>query len=327
MADAFGRVVRSARVSVTDRCNLRCRYCMPAQGLQWLPRTEVLSRDEIGRLVRLLAVHGVTDIRLTGGEPLLRPDLESIVADAARAPGIREVSMTTNGVLLAERLDGLVRAGLRRVNVSVDSLDPDRFEAITRRRDLDRVLAGLEACARHPGLGPIKVNAVLLRGISDEDILPLAGMARSGPFIVRFIEAMPLDADGIWNRDQVIAGRDARSVVHARWPLVPTGRERASAPATSWCFADGHGEVQFVSSVSEPFCHSCDRIRLTADGQLRTCLFSIAETDLRTLMRTGADDTELAGVVAAAVVGKPAGHGIGRDGWAYSGRPMSRIGG
>lgn len=327
MADTFGRVARSARVSVTDRCNLRCRYCMPAHGLRWIPRDDLLTAGEMVRLVGVMAGRGITDVRVTGGEPLMRPDLDAIVAGIARTPGVREVSMTTNGVLLSERLDDLVAAGLVRVNVSVDSLDPDRFEAITRRRDLDRVLAGLEACTRHPGLGPIKVNAVLQRGLGDEDVIPLAELARTGPFIVRFIESMPLDADGAWTPEAVIPGDEVRAAINARWPLVPAGRDRPAAPATSWRFADGRGEVQFVSSVTEPFCAQCDRIRLTADGQLRTCLFAIAETDLRGAMRTGATDEELGEALGGAVWEKPAGHGIGTPGWSYEGRPMSRIGG
>lgn len=327
LVDAFGRVVRSARVSVTDRCNLRCRYCMPAQGLEWLPGPDVLTRDEIVRVVRVLAAHGVADVRVTGGEPLLRPDLEDIVGGIAGVPGVREVTITTNGVLLADRLDALVRAGLRRVNISVDSLDPDRFEAITRRRDLDRVLEGVAACERHPGLGTTKVNAVLLRGIGEHDVLPLAGMARTRRVVVRFIEAMPLDADGAWEPGAVMPGDEVRELISRRWPLVPAGRDRQSAPGTRWLFADGRGELQFVSSVSEPFCAACDRVRLTADGQLRTCLFSTHETDLRTMLHEGADDHALGDAVARAVAGKPAGHGIGTPGWTYDGRPMSRIGG
>lgn len=327
MTDAFGRVVRSVRVSVTDRCNLRCRYCMPAEGLAWIPRPDILTRHEIARVVRALAARGVTDVRMTGGEPLMRPDLADIVADAASTPGVREVSITTNGVLLADRLDALVDAGLARVNISVDSLDPDRFEAVTRRRDLDRVLAGLDACERHPGLGVTKVNAVLLRGIGEDDVLPLAEMARSRRLVVRFIEAMPLDADGAWEPGVVIPGAELRAAIARRWPLVPAERERPSAPATRWFFADGGGELQFVSSVTEPFCSACDRVRVTADGQLRTCLFAKAETDLRTPLRDGADDAALGDVVAEAVTGKPAGHGIGLPGWTYDGRPMSRIGG
>ncbi len=327
MSDAFGRTVTSARVSVTDRCNLRCRYCMPAEGLAWLPGDHVLHRHEVLRLVGVLAGLGVTDVRVTGGEPLLRPDLDDIVRGVARTPGVREVSITTNGVLLADRLDDLVAAGLARVNVSVDSLDPDRFEASTRRRDLDRVLAGLDACARHPGLGDIKVNAVLMRGLGEPDVIPLAQMARTGPFVVRFIEAMPLDAGGEWTPDDVIAGHEVRALIESRWPLVPVGRDRPSAPATEWRFADGRGRLQFVSSVTEPFCAACDRLRVTADGQLRTCLFAEHETDLRTPLRSGAGDQDIAELIVEAVSAKPAGHSIGREGWAYSGRPMSRIGG
>lgn len=327
LVDAFGRVVRSARVSVTDRCNLRCRYCMPAPGLDWLPGPDLLTCDEIVRAVRVLAAHGVADVRVTGGEPLLRGDLEQIVAGIAAVPGIREVALTTNGVLLAGRLDALVRAGVRRVNVSVDSLDPDRFEAITRRRDLARVLEGLDACERHPELGTVKVNAVLMRGIGEDDVLPLAEMARSRRVVVRFIEAMPLDADRAWDRGLVMSGAEVRATIAQRWPLVPAERERPAAPATRWLFADGAGELQFVSSVTEPFCAACDRVRLTADGQLRTCLFGDDETDLRTPLRDGADDHALGGMVARAVAGKPAGHGIGIPGWTYDGRPMSRIGG
>ena len=207
-----------------------------------------------------------------------------------RCPGIREVSITTNGVLLADRIDDLVAAGLGRVNVSIDSLDPDRFEQITRRRDLHRALAGLEACERHESLRPIKVNAVALRGVSEPDVLPLAELARRRPYVVRFIEVMPLDAPRTWTRDAVLSGQELRAMIGARWPLEPLDRERPAAPATRWRFADGAGELQFVSSVTEPFCASCDRLRLTADGQLRTCLFAESETDLRGPLRAGADD-------------------------------------
>lgn len=327
LVDGFGRPVRSLRVSVTDRCNLRCRYCMPADGLAWIPSESVLTREEIARLVRVLAGQGVCDVRVTGGEPLVRRDIVEIVAAVAATPGIREVSMTTNGVLLAPLLDDLVAAGLGRVNLSLDSLDPDRFEAVTRRRDLDRVLAALDACERHPGLGPVKVNAVLLRGLGEADIVPLAAMARERRVLVRFIEAMPLDAGRRWRPEAVLPGSWVRERIAERWPLEPLGRERASAPATRWRFADGRGEVHFVSSVTEPFCAACDRLRLTADGQLRTCLFAEHESDLRTPVRDGATDAALVETLRDAVRAKPWGHGIGREGWTYGGRPMSRIGG
>jgi cyclic pyranopterin phosphate synthase len=327
LVDAFGREVRSLRLSITDRCNLRCRYCMPAEGLAWIPSPELLTRSELRRLVAVLASLGVRDVRITGGEPLVRSDAVDIVHDVATVAGIEEVSLTTNGVLLADRLDALVAAGLARVNLSLDSLDPDRFEAVTRRRELERVLAGLAACERHPGLGRVKVNAVLLRGLGEADVLPLAEMARTRPVLVRFIEAMPIDADRAWRMDDVLSGEWVRRRIAERWPLEQIGRERPSAPATRWRFADGAGEVHFVSSVTEPFCASCDRVRLTADGQMRTCLFASEETDLRSPLRAGASDAEIAGLMAGAVAGKPAGHGIGTPGWSYDGRPMSRIGG
>jgi cyclic pyranopterin phosphate synthase len=327
LADAFGRVHRSLRLSVTDRCNLRCRYCMPAEGMPWLGRDEVLGRGELARLVEIFAGLGVSEVRVTGGEPLVRPDIAAIVGEVKGTPGIREVSITTNGVLLAPHIDGLVAAGLDRVNVSVDSLDPERFARITRRRDLGRVLEGLAACERHPGLGPIKVNAVVLRGISEPDVLPLAELARRRPYVVRFIEAMPLDAPREWTRDHVMTGAELRELIGARWPLEPLERERPSAPATNWRFADGAGHLQFVSSVTEPFCAACDRLRVTADGMLRTCLFATDETDLRGPLRDGATDADLAGIIRAAVRGKHAGHGIGTPDWTYLGRPMSMIGG
>jgi cyclic pyranopterin phosphate synthase len=233
-------------MSVTDRCNLRCRYCMPAEGMDWLPKDELLTFEELERLTHLFAAMGVSDVRVTGGEPLVRKDLAQLIGRVTATPGIREVSITTNGVLLADQIDALVVAGLARVNVSLDSLDPDRFEALTRRRDLDRVLAGLAACERHPQLRPIKVNAVLLRGLSEPDVLPLAEFARHRPYIVRFIEVMPLDAPRGWERESVLSGAEVRATIDERWPLEPVGRERPSAPGTHWRFVDGAGQLQFV---------------------------------------------------------------------------------
>lgn len=327
LVDGFGRVHRALRLSVTDRCNLRCRYCMPAEGMQWLPKERILSFEEIERLVRILAAMGVIEMRVTGGEPLVRADLDQLIAQIAAVPGIGEITLTTNGVLLADRIDGLVASGVARVNVSLDSLDPDRFEQLTRRRDLDRVLEGLSACEAHPGLGPIKVNAVLLRGVSEPDVLPLAALARRSPFIVRFIEVMPLDAPREWARENVLSGDEVRAMVEANWPLEPVGRDRASAPGTRWRFADGEGELEFVSSVTQPFCAACDRLRLTADGQLRTCLFAESETDLLGPLRAGMSDEDLAMVIRAAVTGKGPGHGMADPSWTYQGRPMSMIGG
>ena len=327
LIDRFGRAHRALRLSVTDRCNLRCRYCMPAAGLEWLASDQVLSDDELVELVTLLAGAGVSELRVTGGEPLVRPDLAALIARLKAVRGIEEITLTTNGVLLPAQLPDLVEAGLDRVNVSIDSLDPDRFEEITRRRDLDRALAGLEALERYPRLRPIKVNAVALRGVSEPDVLPLAALARRKPYIVRFIEVMPLDAPREWTRGLVLSGEQLREMIGARWPLVPIERERPSAPGTSWRFADGQGAMQFVASVTEPFCAACDRLRLTADGQLRTCLFAEWETDLRGPLRAGAGRDELLGIVRRAVGRKERGHGMDDPDWTYAGRPMSRIGG
>ncbi len=235
--------------------------------------------------------------------------------------------MTTNGVLLAEHIDALVAAGLDRLNVSVDSLDSGRFATITRRDDLARVLDGLAACERHRTLGPIKVNAVVLRGLSEPDVLPLARLARERPYVVRFIETMPIDAGHTWSAEQVIPGEELRAMIGAVWPLRELPRTRPSAPGRRWRFADGRGELEFVSSVSEPFCASCDRLRLTADGRLRACLFATSETDLLTPLRAGATDADLTALVADTVAAKGPGHGIGTPGWSYAGRPMSMIGG
>ena len=327
LADRFGRIHRSLRVSITDRCNLRCRYCMPAEGMQWLPGAAIANADELERLTAVLAGLGVTDIRVTGGEPLVRADVTEIVGRLRALPGIREISMTTNGVLLADHVDALVAAGLDRLNVSVDSLDPDRFARITRRDDLDRVLSGIAAAERHPTLRPIKVNAVVLRGLGEHDILPLARLARERPYVVRFIEAMPIDADRSWNADQVIPGDELHRMIDAVWPLRELPRTRLSAPGRRYRFGDGTGELEFVSSVTQPFCAKCDRLRLTADGRLRSCLFATEETDLLGPMRDGATDEDLRELVLANVAAKGPGHGIGTPGWSYTGRPMSMIGG
>src|SRR3954447_8762394 len=291
LRDSWGREVKSLRVSVTDKCNFRCRYCMPAEGLEWLPRDEVLSFEEIARLVRLMAEMGVCEVRLTGGEPLVRRDLPDLVRLLASTPGVDDLSLTTNGVLLDRLAAPLVAAGLRRVNVSLDSLSHTRFAEITRRDALDAVLRGLEEAERHPELRPIKVNAIAIKGFTETEVPALAELARRKPYVVRFIEFMPLDAEGAWRDDEVLTGNEIRAIIEERWPLeeIPA---KASSTAKRYRFADGAGEIGFVNPVSEPFCSSCDRIRLTADGQLRTCLFSRREWDLKTPLRNGATDAE-----------------------------------
>ena len=309
LTDSWGREIKSVRVSVTDKCNFRCTYCMPAEGLEWLPRDEVLSFEEIARLVAVLARLGVDEVRLTGGEPLVRRDLPVLVRMLADTPGVRDLSLTTNGVLLDRLAQPLVDAGLRRINVSLDSLDHVRFAELTRRDALDKVLRGLEEAERHPELRPIKVNCVAIKGFTEEDVPRLAALARRKPYVIRFIEFMPLDADEGWRDDQVLTGGEIRALIEAEHgPLVELPA-KASSTAKRFGFADGNGEVGFVNPVSEPFCSTCDRIRLTADGQLRTCLFSRREWDLKTPLRAGASDAELTALLRNAVAHKELKHG------------------
>jgi cyclic pyranopterin phosphate synthase len=326
LVDGWGREIKSLRVSVTDRCNFRCRYCMPAEGLEWLPRDEVLSFEEIARIVRILAAMGVEEVRLTGGEPLVRRDLPDLVRMLAETPGVDDLSLTTNGILL-DRLSGpLVDAGLRRINVSLDSLSHTRFAEITRRDALDRVLAGLEEAERYPELRPIKVNCVAIRGFTEEEVPALAELARRKPYVVRFIEFMPLDADEAWRTDEVLTGAEIRALIEERWPLVEVPA-KASSTARRFRFADGAGEIGFVNPVSEPFCSTCDRIRLTADGHLRTCLFSRREWDLKEPLRAGASDEKLEQLVRWAVRHKELKHRINEPGFVRASRSMSQIGG
>src|SRR5213075_3014830 len=310
----WGREIRSMRVSVTDRCNFRCRYCMPAEGLEWLERDELLSFEELARLVRVLAAMGVDEVRLTGGEPLVRRDLPVLVQLLAETPGVEDLSLTTNGILLDRLAGPLVEAGLRRLNVSLDSLSHVRFAEITRRDALDRVLAGLEAAEGHPELRPIKVNCVAIRGFTETEVPALAALARRKPFVVRFIEFMPLDAEERWDANQVLSGAEIRAIIGQRWPLQEIAA-KPSSTARRYRFADGHGELGFVSPVSEPFCSSCDRIRLTADGQLRTCLFSRREWDLKGPLRAGASDGELERLLRFAIRHKELKHKINDPGF------------
>jgi len=326
LRDSWGREIKSLRVSVTDKCNFRCRYCMPAEGLEWLGRDEVLSFEEMARLVRVLAAMGVDEVRLTGGEPLVRRDLPVLVGMLAGTPGVRDLSLTTNGVLLDRFAEPLVEAGLRRLNVSLDSLSRVRFAEITRRDALDRVLAGLAEAERHPELRPIKVNCVAIRGFTEEEVPALAELARRKPYVVRFIEFMPLDADQAWRGDDVLTGGEIRALIEKRWPLEEL-RAKSSSTARRFRFADGAGEIGFVNPVSEPFCTTCDRIRLTADGQLRTCLFSRREWDLKTPLRDGSSDDQLEELIRFAVAHKELKHKINDPGFVRASRSMSQIGG
>jgi GTP 3',8-cyclase len=327
LTDSWGRRIESVRVSVTDKCNFRCTYCMPAEGLEWLRRDEILSFEEIARLVRVLAAMGVSEVRLTGGEPLVRRDLPELVRMLAAIPGVEDLSLTTNGVLLDRLAKPLVEAGLRRINVSLDSLNHTRFAEITRRDALDQVLRGLEEIERYPELRPIKINCVAIKGFTEEEVPALAELARRKPYVVRFIEFMPLDADQAWRDDQVLTGAEIRSLIEAEHgPLVELPA-KASSTAKRYAFADGKGELGFVNPVSEPFCSTCDRIRVTADGQLRTCLFSRREWDLKKPLRDGSTDEQLADAVRWAIRHKELKHKINDPGFVRASRSMSQIGG
>jgi cyclic pyranopterin phosphate synthase len=299
---------------------------MPADGLPWLERSAVLSFEEIERLVSLFARMGVTDVRLTGGEPLVRRDFPTLVAMLAAVEGVEDLSLTTNGYLLERDADALVRAGISRVNVSIDSLQRDRFFHITRRDSLPQVLRGLEALARHPEVHPVKVNAVAMRGFTEQEAIPFAEFARSTAFQVRFIEFMPLDADHAWTPDSVLTGDELRRIIDAVHPLAELPREPSST-ARVFRFRDGQGEIGFINPVSEPFCSDCNRVRLTAEGKLRTCLFSMHETDLRAPLRDGSSDAELEGLVRDAVWRKELKHHVGEPGYRQPPRTMSAIGG
>jgi GTP 3',8-cyclase len=326
LVDGHGRTIGDVRISVTDRCNFRCQYCMPAEGLPWLEREAVLSYEELARLVGILGRLGVHDVRLTGGEPLARRNLARLIALIAPDPNVHDLSLTTNGYLLRRQLPDLVAAGLKRLNVSLDSLARDRFFELTRRDALDEVLAGLEAAEAYPELRPIKVNAVALRDFTEAEAVRFAELARRKPYEVRFIEFMPLDADRTWGPERVLPADELRAIIHATYPLEPLGRE-TSGTSRRYRFADGAGTIGFIAPVSHPFCSDCNRIRLTADGRLRTCLFSLNETDLRGPLREGATDVELAGILREAVWRKELKHHINEPGFIQPERSMSQIGG
>jgi cyclic pyranopterin phosphate synthase len=322
LVDPQGRTVRDLRISVTDRCNLRCVYCMPAEGMPWLPKDDLLTYEEITRFARIALDLGVTGIRLTGGEPTVRAHLPVLVRKLA-ALGV-DLALTTNGATLDAVAEDLVAAGLGRVNISLDTLRRDRFVALTRRDQLDAVLAGIDAAVA-AGLDPVKVNTVVVRGVNDDEIVDLAAFGRERGVTVRFIEFMPLDADGTWRRDQVVPAEEIVAAVDAAFGVEPV--TRGHEPAERYRYRDGRGEIGVIPSVTRAFCSSCDRIRLTADGQLRTCLFAVEETDLLGPLRAGASDDELAALIEAAVRRKWAGHGIEQVTFVRPSRSMSQIGG
>jgi GTP 3',8-cyclase len=323
MVDSFGRVVRDLRVSVTDRCNFRCLYCMPEDGLPWLGAGEVLTRDELIRALRVAIELGVGTVRITGGEPTLRRDLVDVVA--ALAPLGVELSLTTNGYLMDRLAEPLRRAGLSRANISLDSLRPERFQRITRRDALERVLRGIDASLA-AGLTPVKINAVVVRGFNDDEIVPLARWARDLGVELRFIEFMPLDAPGEWTRDQVVPAGEILTKLDQELGLEAPD-PRGSAPAERYRYRDGVGAVGIIASVTRAFCAQCDRIRLTADGQIRTCLFANTEHDLRTVLRSGESDEAIAQCYRDAVARKQWGHRINEPDFVQPARGMSQIGG
>ncbi|MCP2169302.1 cyclic pyranopterin phosphate synthase [Goodfellowiella coeruleoviolacea] len=327
LVDRFGRVATDLRVSLTDRCNLRCTYCMPAEGLDWLAQPSVLTDEELIRLIGIAVRQlGITDVRFTGGEPLLRRGLEQIIAATAALEPRPRISMTTNGIGLSRRAEALVAAGLDRVNVSLDTLDADRFRRIARRDRIEDVFEGM-AAAKQAGLDPVKVNSVLLRGVNEDEAVPLLRFCLDHGYQLRFIEQMPLDAQHGWSREAMVTAEEILRGLSERFQLTPADSERGSAPAERWLVDGGPATVGVIASVTRPFCAGCDRTRLTADGQLRNCLFSQRETDLRTPLRSGADDETIAELWRATMWAKAAGHGINDPNFAQPRRPMSAIGG
>lgn len=327
LIDTFGRVATDLRVSLTDKCNLRCSYCMPPEGLEWLPSTEVLTDDEVVRLVEIAVREGVTEVRFTGGEPLLRRGLVDIIERVSALPTHPRTSLTTNGIGLAKMAPALAAAGLGRVNVSLDTLDRERFREIARRDRIEDVFAGLEG-ARQAGLTPVKVNTVLTRGVNDHEAVALLRWALGEGYHLRFIEQMPLDAQHGWSRDEMVTADEILGRLGEEFVLTPAdAEERGSAPAEEWFVDGGPDRVGVIGSVTRPFCGACDRVRLTADGQLRNCLFAREESDLRAALRTGVSDEDLADRMRTAMGAKRAGHGIDDPGFLQPSRPMSAIGG
>lgn len=326
LIDGFGRVHTSLRVSVTDACNIRCRYCMPATVNSFLPQSKLLSFDAIERIVRVLVKSGVRKVRLTGGEPLMRPDLDQLVNRLHRIEGLDQLAMTTNGMMLAGMIDRLVGAGLTHINISLDTLREEAFRQISRRDGIDRVLEGIESALKTDLV--VRLNALILRDINLEDCIPLVEFARERNIFIRFIEFMPLDADRNWSQDQVVSGDELRARIEATFgSLITLGRYDPSQPATDYGFADGRGGIGFIDPVSKPFCESCNRLRLTADGKLRNCLFGREEWDVRAAIEAGDSDEQLYGIASDCIKNKFAAHGISTSSFKQPERAMYQIGG
>ena len=325
LIDSFGRVHKDLRVSLTDKCNLRCTYCMPAEGVEWLPSQHILNTNELNKLLKILCDLGITEIRLTGGEPLLRPDILEIIENISKIESKPEISLTTNGIRLAPIAQQLFDAGLKRINISLDTLQPQRFKLLSRRDGLNDVLKGIDASI-NAGLNPIKINSVLMPGINDDEAVELVHWAMGLNLQLRFIEQMPLDAQQSWSRHSMISASSIKEKLSEKFELKQLG-DRGSDPAELFEIVGTGQKVGIIASVTKPFCFSCDRLRLTADGQLRNCLFSLEESDLRTSLRQNRSEEDLKLQIKACVKGKKAGHGIGEPTFVQPPRPMSAIGG
>ncbi len=327
LKDSYGRYINNLRISVTDRCNFRCSYCMPEEGMVWMNKSELLTYEEIARITGIFAGLGITKIRLTGGEPLMRKDLHILVHMLAEVAGIKDLAMTTNGFFLNERAELLAKAGLKRINVSLDSLEALKFKEITRRDYLNRVLNGLETITSY-GIRPVKINMVVMRDINDDEVTEFAILARTKPYVIRFIEFMPIGNNDGWRNEKVVPSKDIRERIERdlNLKLIPV-EYHGTQPSDRYVFDDGHGEIGFISSVSEPFCEHCNRVRITSDGKLRTCLFSHHETDLKQLVRSGVDNDGIRKVIIDAVWKKEEGHLINRPEFVRPARTMSQIGG
>lgn len=326
LIDGIGRTIVNLRISVTDRCNFRCTYCMPADNVEFMPRDKLLTFEEITRVAKIVSGMGINRLRLTGGEPIMRKDLSNLIRMLTQVEGIDDVAMTTNAFFLKEHASSLKEAGLKRLNISLDALDPEKFRHVNRRNCLREVLEGIKVAAE-VGFKSIKINAVAMKNFSETEIMRLIEMGRSDGFEIRFIEFMPLDSDQIWERDKVLFGHEILDLIREKYELVPVENSLEIGPASEYDFADGKGRVGIITAVSNPFCDHCNRIRMTANGKLRTCLFSTHETDLKELIRSNASDEEIIKAIKDAVLVKEPGHKINLDDFERPQRAMHAIGG